>query len=498
MGGLKGCGRAIGGLLVCMILIAIGIGVGVTLTADPDTSEPKPTPTPAPTATPTPIAAEPLPTPTVTTAPLSPTPAVGWTVIADDVRAVTNYRFVEVVLDERIAEAELRELAEVIRAKSPNHPRVHILYWIERMHYEGRAWATTTFERGRALDLDIYGLTPDALAQVLAAPPPDAAEIIGRWLTDQLLPAVGALSTIYLDAQGTPFVEELWPDGSTSTWELVESSVPGGRRFDYLDLRDYLVVKPGPAGRLLFHGESGVFAAGIPVPLAPEPTPEPTTDAATATATPEPTPAEYIVQPGDTLRSIAEQYGTTIEDLVSANGIEDPNVIRTGAILRIPPSATSSPAPAVTPTRTPVPRPTPTRAASRCPTDAEEEYLSALAGELDFLVEGGVALNDLLVLLADSPALAFTEEFDVAFGLSAAVMLVAAESILELDPPSARAQSLHISASNMARKTIEGIESFAEGVDEFDGDKVAEGGERFIEAADQMQRLVRSIERFCE
>lgn len=498
MGGLKGCGRAIGGLLVCVILVAIGIGVGVTLTANPDTSEPKPTPTPAQTATPTPMAAEPLPTPTVTTAPPSPTPAVGWTVIADDVRAVTNYRFVEVVLDERIAESELRDLAEIIRAKSPNHPRVHILYWIERMHYEGRAWATTTFERGRALDLDISGLTPDTLAQVLAAPPPDADKIIGRWLTDQLLPAAGGLSTIFLDAEGTPFVEERWPDGSTSTWELVESSAPDGRRFDFLDLRDYLVVKPGPTGRLLFHGESGVFAAGTPVPLAPEPAPEPTTDAATATTTPEPGPVEYVVQPGDTLRLIAVQFGTTIEDLVAANEIDDPNVIRTGAILQIPPSATTSPAPTLTPTRPPAPRPTPSRAAARCPTDAEEEYLGALADELDFLVEGGVALNDLLVVLADSPALAFTEEFDVAFGLSAAVMLVAAENILALDPPSARAQSLHISASTMARKTIEGIEAFAEGVDEFDGDKVAEGGERFIEAADQMQHLTRSIDGFCE
>ena len=52
--------------------------------------------------------------------------------------------------------------------------------------------------------------------------------------------------------------------------------------------------------------------------------------------TPTPTPAVHVIQAGDTLRAIAERFDTTIEWLVEVNDIEDPNLIRTGATLRIP------------------------------------------------------------------------------------------------------------------------------------------------------------------
>ena len=248
---------------------------------------------------------------------------------------------------------------------------------------------------------------------------------------------------------------------------------------------------------------SPVAAAASPIttaaPVTPSPTLTPTrTPAPTRTPTPDPEPQEHVVQPGDTLRSIAEQFDTTIEVLVEANDIEDPDVIRTGSTILIPPSATTSPAPKATPTRTPRPRPTPTRAPASCPTTAEARYMRALAEELDAHTDGTSALNNLLALLAVNPALGFTEDFKVTFALSAAVIMVAAESILDLDPPSARARSLHNSAASMARKTIEGTFDIAEGIEEFDGDKIVEGGDRFGEAQGDMQRLVRSLERFCE
>ena len=171
--------------------------------------------------------------------------------------------------------------------------------------------------------------------------------------------------------------------------------------------------------------------AAIPTPTreptpTPTPTPQPTstptpTPTSTPTPTPEPTPtpiarkwtcpvgtvyddftrscvrvplekisreassarnsaaAEYVVQAGDTLRSIAEQFGTTVSSLMEANDIEDANLIRTGSVLLVPSStavvedvvddsesslsafpptrrSTSTPQP----TPTPVPTPTPT------------------------------------------------------------------------------------------------------------------------------------------
>jgi LysM repeat protein len=44
----------------------------------------------------------------------------------------------------------------------------------------------------------------------------------------------------------------------------------------------------------------------------------------------------YIVQPGDTLRAIADRYGTTVAALQEANGIVDQNLIEAGQELVIP------------------------------------------------------------------------------------------------------------------------------------------------------------------
>jgi LysM repeat protein len=52
-----------------------------------------------------------------------------------------------------------------------------------------------------------------------------------------------------------------------------------------------------------------------------------------------PTPAPqqtYVVQEGDTLAAIAQQFGTSVEAIQSANGISDPDEILIGQVLVIP------------------------------------------------------------------------------------------------------------------------------------------------------------------
>ncbi len=80
---------------------------------------------------------------------------------------------------------------------------------------------------------------------------------------------------------------------------------------------------------------------------APSPTP---TATAVPTATPAVSPTSiatvtptaaserviYIVQPGDTLSSIAEKFGTTLEAIIEANNIADPDLVRAGEELIIP------------------------------------------------------------------------------------------------------------------------------------------------------------------
>lgn len=64
------------------------------------------------------------------------------------------------------------------------------------------------------------------------------------------------------------------------------------------------------------------------------------TATAEPTNTPEPepssTPVSYEVQRGDRLIDIAESFGVTVEAIVQANGIADPNRIQAGQVLIIP------------------------------------------------------------------------------------------------------------------------------------------------------------------
>ena len=57
----------------------------------------------------------------------------------------------------------------------------------------------------------------------------------------------------------------------------------------------------------------------------------------------------YVVQPGDTLWSIASRFGTSVQAIMQANGLTNPNYIYVGLTLYIPipgpPFPPSPPAP---------------------------------------------------------------------------------------------------------------------------------------------------------
>ena len=44
----------------------------------------------------------------------------------------------------------------------------------------------------------------------------------------------------------------------------------------------------------------------------------------------------YVVQPGDTIFSIASRFGVSVDDILRANGLTSPNFIFVGQTLRIP------------------------------------------------------------------------------------------------------------------------------------------------------------------
>ena len=51
----------------------------------------------------------------------------------------------------------------------------------------------------------------------------------------------------------------------------------------------------------------------------------------------------YVVRPGDTLEAIAVRHSTTVQALVRANQLADPNLIRIGQLLRIPDTSAGLP-----------------------------------------------------------------------------------------------------------------------------------------------------------
>lgn len=67
-----------------------------------------------------------------------------------------------------------------------------------------------------------------------------------------------------------------------------------------------------------------------------------TSSDSTTTTTTATTGSSYTVQSGDTLWKIARLYSTTVDALASYNGIEDPDYIYIGDVIKIPSTSTSS------------------------------------------------------------------------------------------------------------------------------------------------------------
>jgi LysM repeat protein len=65
-------------------------------------------------------------------------------------------------------------------------------------------------------------------------------------------------------------------------------------------------------------------------------TPETVGPAPTVTALPTATPQSYQVQPGDNLTTIARRFGLSVEALVVANGLTNPDRLTPGDLLIIP------------------------------------------------------------------------------------------------------------------------------------------------------------------
>jgi len=105
-----------------------------------------------------------------------------------------------------------------------------------------------------------------------------------------------------------------------------------------------VVVGCLPIGRATPSPTPTAVPTPTPFPLLPVVTPTPPPPSL-AVPTPTPPAAEgrtpagdntYVVQPGDTLYSIAVRFGVSLDALIRANDIQDPNDLQAGQVLVIP------------------------------------------------------------------------------------------------------------------------------------------------------------------
>ena len=141
-------------------------------------------------------------------------------------------------------------------------------------------------------------------------PTPSSSQVVADGTSNM---ATTAFSDVALTAQASPL--------ETPT---LESSTP-------IPTAEPTAVPPTPA-------------ITVPAAATTQPTTGPTTSAVVPTTQPVASgPQSYIVQPGDTLYSIARRYGMGFEDLAAHNGIINPNQIQIGQVISIPSGAPTDP-----------------------------------------------------------------------------------------------------------------------------------------------------------
>jgi len=108
----------------------------------------------------------------------------------------------------------------------------------------------------------------------------------------------------------------------------------------------------------------------------------------------------YKVKAGDTLGNLSVQFNISVADIMTVNGLTDPDSIYEGQILHIPtsplPTITPTPLPTTTPTETPFPSITPTQGATRTVTQTQPGQEAQL--KIKTVIGVGVLANEHVVL----------------------------------------------------------------------------------------------------
>ena len=134
------------------------------------------------------------------------------------------------------------------------------------------------------------------------------------------------LSLVLTSCFGGDDEEEEPGDGTTTTQQVAPPPAPTNPP----TTTPVVIVEPLPPTTTLPDIFEDPLEPEVPVVVVEPPPPPQASD-------PPEAPVNYTVQQGDTLFSIAQRFGISLDELIVANEIGDPNVIYEGDTLTIPP-----------------------------------------------------------------------------------------------------------------------------------------------------------------
>lgn len=163
----------------------------------------------------------------------------------------TSKRQVDVVLNERVSELELKALAKEIKSSSKSYGRTFIFYSIKGEN-SPTAWATTHYNPG--LKVVILNGAKAEVQQMKAAPSDIEGEVIGSWLSNN---GYTCTMTAY-KANGKVFIKSAFGDGSTSKEEYALIVEGDKRKLERPnDFGEYYMIAPN--GDLEFWSKNGNY-----------------------------------------------------------------------------------------------------------------------------------------------------------------------------------------------------------------------------------------------
>ena len=136
-------------------------------------------------------------------------------------------RSVDIRINRRASEDELREIALTIKARvKSQYERTFICYYLPEMIVDKGAWATTHFNP--ELEVRILGATEEDL-EILGKTSTlnNEREVIGIWLDENITAKIALFRK-----NSKSFIETTYKDGSVGIYEMIEKNTSRGLRFD--------------------------------------------------------------------------------------------------------------------------------------------------------------------------------------------------------------------------------------------------------------------------